>query len=48
VTAAYAADVIFGVLSPELYLVFVRDRGWSPELWESWALETVRARLCSG
>lgn len=27
VTAAYAADVLFGVLSPELYLVFVRDRG---------------------
>lgn len=46
-TAAYAADVLFGLLSPELYLVFVRDRGWSPAEWESWALDTVRAQLCS-
>jgi AcrR family transcriptional regulator len=44
-SAAYAADVLFGVLSPELYLLFVRDRGWSPEQWEQWALETVRAQL---
>ncbi len=46
VTAAHAADVLFGLLSPELYLVFVRDRGWSPEQWESWTRETLRAALC--
>jgi AcrR family transcriptional regulator len=44
-SAEYVADVTFGVLSPELYLVFVRDRGWSPERWERWAYETLRAQL---
>jgi hypothetical protein len=39
-SAEHAADVLFGLLSPELYLVFVRDRGWSPERWERWVYET--------
>jgi len=44
--AARVADVLFGVLSPELYLVFVRDRGWRAEAWEEWAFTTLRAQLC--
>jgi AcrR family transcriptional regulator len=44
-SAEHAADVLFGLLSPELYLVFARDRGWSPERWERWAYETLRAQL---
>jgi AcrR family transcriptional regulator len=47
VTAAMAADVLFGLLSPQLYLLFVRDRGWSPERWQDWALDTLRAQLCA-
>jgi AcrR family transcriptional regulator len=47
VTAATAADVLFGLLSPQLYLLFVRDRGWSPERWQDWALDTLRAQLCA-
>jgi hypothetical protein len=46
VTAEHAADLLFGLLSPELYLVFVRDRCWSPEAWERWAVDTLRAQLC--
>lgn len=45
-TAEHAADLLFGVLSPELYQVFVRDRGWSPERWEAWAADTLTAQLC--
>jgi hypothetical protein len=41
-----AADALFGLLSPELYLPFVRDRGWIPERWEQWAYDTLHARLC--
>ncbi|MEU7834011.1 MULTISPECIES: helix-turn-helix domain-containing protein [unclassified Nonomuraea] len=41
-----AADVLYGLLSPELYLLFVRERGWSRERWESWVGETLRGRLC--
>jgi AcrR family transcriptional regulator len=47
VTAEHAADLLFGLLSPELYLLFVRDRGWSPDQWESWAYDTLSFQLCS-
>lgn len=47
VSAAGAADLLFGLLSPELYLVFVRDRGWSPDAWEDWAGATLCAQLCA-
>ncbi|MEV0347667.1 helix-turn-helix domain-containing protein [Nonomuraea sp. NPDC050680] len=40
------ADVLYGLLSPELYLLFVRERGWSRERWESWVGETLCGRLC--
>ena len=45
-SAEHAADVLFGLLSPELYLVFVRDRGWTPERWEQWVYGTLHAQLC--
>jgi AcrR family transcriptional regulator len=41
-----AADVLFGLLSPELYLLFVRDRGWPPDKWEEWSFSTLRRQLC--
>jgi AcrR family transcriptional regulator len=47
VSVALAADLLFGLLSPELYLVFVRDRGWSPQSWEDWAYATLSAQLCT-
>jgi AcrR family transcriptional regulator len=47
ISADHAADVLFGLLSPELYLLFVRDRGWEPARWEEWAFKTLRSQLCS-
>jgi AcrR family transcriptional regulator len=47
ISADHAADVLFGLLSPELYLLFVRDRGWEPARWEEWVFETLRSQLCS-
>jgi hypothetical protein len=47
VTVEHGADLLFGVLSPELYLVFVRDRGWSPEAWARWAEDTLHTQLCA-
>ncbi|MFD9870951.1 TetR/AcrR family transcriptional regulator [Streptomyces niveus] len=44
---ARAADLLYGMLSPELYLIFVRDRGWSPEAWEEWACAALTAQLCT-
>ncbi|MEU7895249.1 helix-turn-helix domain-containing protein [Nonomuraea sp. NPDC049152] len=42
-----AADLLYGLLSPELYLLFVQERGWSRERWERWVGEVLRAQLCS-
>ncbi|MGW4054620.1 TetR/AcrR family transcriptional regulator [Streptomyces sp. NPDC004779] len=47
VSAARAADLLFCVLSPELYLLFVRERGWSPEQWEDWSYDCLRSQLCA-
>ncbi len=46
VSAEHAADVLFGLLSPELYLILVRDCGWPSERWEQWAFETLCTQLC--
>ncbi|MER6116684.1 hypothetical protein [Streptomyces sp. NPDC001743] len=46
VDTARAADLLYGLLSPELYLILVRDRGWSPEAWEEWACAALTAQLC--
>lgn len=47
VSVAMAADLLFGLLSPQLYLLFVQDRGWSPDGWEEWASATLTAQLCT-
>jgi hypothetical protein len=47
VSVATAADLLFGLLSPQLYLLFVHDRGWSPDRWEEWAYATLTAQLCT-
>ena len=46
-SAEMAADVLFGLLSPQLYLIFVRDRSWSSQTWEEWAATTVISQLCA-
>ncbi|MGW9211300.1 TetR/AcrR family transcriptional regulator [Embleya sp. NPDC055664] len=42
-----AADLLFGLLSPQLYLILVRDRNWSPDTWEEWARSTLTSQLCA-
>jgi hypothetical protein len=34
VAAEFVADILFATLSPEFYLLLVRERGWSAERWE--------------
>ncbi|MFF5265250.1 TetR/AcrR family transcriptional regulator [Actinomadura viridis] len=47
ISVTMAADLLFGLLSPQLYLIFVQDRGWSPGRWEEWAYATLAAQLCA-
>ncbi|MDN3243145.1 TetR/AcrR family transcriptional regulator [Glycomyces tritici] len=44
--AEYAADVLYGLTSPELFLVMVQTRGWSNEQWRGWTLANLRTQLC--
>ncbi len=41
----HAVDVLYALLSPELYLVFVEVRGWPPARWRAWVLDTLLAQL---
>jgi hypothetical protein len=34
-----AADVVWATNSAELFLLLVRDRGWSPEAFQHWLAE---------
>ncbi|MGP3972629.1 TetR/AcrR family transcriptional regulator [Streptomyces sp. 8N114] len=43
-----AADIIYAVLSPELFLVLTRDRAWPPAKWEQWVYDTLCSQLLAG
>jgi AcrR family transcriptional regulator len=45
-TVEHATDLLYGLLSPQLYLLFIRDRGWTPDRWEQWVYDTLHAQLC--
>jgi AcrR family transcriptional regulator len=40
-TADDAADIIFTLLSPEVYLLLTSVRGWPPARWQDWAADTI-------
>ncbi|MGY4766183.1 TetR/AcrR family transcriptional regulator [Kribbella sp. CWNU-51] len=46
-TADEAADLLYGILSPELYLLFTRDRAWPHDRWLTWATQTLHTQLCA-
>ncbi|WP_433169498.1 TetR/AcrR family transcriptional regulator [Kribbella sp. CA-247076] len=45
-TADEAADLLYAILSPELYLLLVRNRSWSHDTWVHWATTTLTTQLC--
>ena len=45
IPAAEATDIVYALLSPELFLVLTRDRGWSPTSWERWVYDTLASQL---
>jgi AcrR family transcriptional regulator len=40
-----AADVLFALLSLEMFLVFTTTRRWTPERWQQWTIATLSATL---
>jgi AcrR family transcriptional regulator len=44
-TEAEAADVIYALFSPEVYRIFVVERGWQPERYGQWLSKALREAL---
>jgi hypothetical protein len=44
-SVAEAADVIFGLLSPELHLVLTTRRSWTTQRWQQWVTEMLTTAL---
>ncbi len=40
-----AGDIIHALMSPEVYRLLVVDRGWPPERYETWLIETLADQL---
>src|SRR5215212_4244181 len=40
-TVDEAADILFALVSLEIYVLLTVERGWAPEQWERWAARTV-------
>jgi AcrR family transcriptional regulator len=40
-TWTQAAEMLWGMTSPELYLLYTRDRGWTDEQFTQWLVETL-------
>ena len=40
-----AADVLFGLLSPQMYCLLVGDRGWSHAAFTDWLIGAIRREL---
>jgi AcrR family transcriptional regulator len=40
-----AADIVHAVMSPEVYRLLVRDRGWTPDRYRTWAARLLLEQL---
>lgn len=40
-----AADIVYGLLSEAVFLLFCGDRGWSVEDWTTWVTATLTSQL---
>jgi AcrR family transcriptional regulator len=40
-----AADVLWVIFSPDVFMQFTRDKGWSMERYEAWVLDTIEQTL---
>jgi hypothetical protein len=45
ITEAEAADVVYALFSPELYRIFIVERGWRPERFGEWLSKALRDAL---
>lgn len=43
-----AADIVYTLMSPEVYRLLTDDRGWSPERYERWLADALITQLLPG
>ncbi len=43
-----ATDILWTLNHPDLWLLLVRERGWTPEQYETWFRDTAGAQLLRG
>lgn len=44
-TQSEAADIVYAVMSPEVFRILTVERGWSEEKYEAWLARTLRSQL---
>jgi AcrR family transcriptional regulator len=44
-SADRAADIVFALVSQETYQLFTVARGWTPQQWERWTLDTLATTI---
>lgn len=44
-TQSMATDIIYAVMSPEVFRILTVERGWSEEQYEAWLARTLRTQL---
>jgi hypothetical protein len=42
-----ATDILWTLNHPDVWLLLAGERGWTPEQWERWFGDTIRAQLLS-
>ena len=47
-TVEQAGEVLYALVSLELYVLLTAELGWSPERWEEWVLDTVARTVLTG
>jgi AcrR family transcriptional regulator len=47
-TVDRGADVLWTLNHPDVWLLLVRERGWTPDEWEHWFAESASAQLLAG
>lgn len=47
-TRRRAADIVYAVMSPEVFRILTVERGWSEDDYEAWLARTLRTQLLSG
>lgn len=45
---AAAADIVYTLMSPEVYRILTVERGWTEDRYETWLAQTLRAQLLCG